>query len=201
MFSKTKESFIAMVENVKKIYRCFRYMLILFTAIYFVYALLSKTGIFAINLVLAILFVGYSIFEIITFKKRVTKETKNLVKKSYKWTKLFLKAISLGIMIYGVYTATTKPALLTIVIITLTTLLWITQIIFEIILSILQKQTNRMVSSIKDDIHNVKENFNKSKEKITNKINQLKYKIQDKQSINNEIIIDDNDNHLENRSS
>ena len=183
MFSKTKESFIAMVENVKKIYRCFRYMLILFTAIYFVYALLSKTGIFTINLVLAILFVGYSIFEIITFKKRVTKETKNLVKKSYKWTKLFLKAISLGIMIYGVYTATTKPTLLTIVIITLTTLLWITQMIFEIILSILQKQINRMVSSIKDDIHNVKENFNKSKEKITTKINQLKYKIQDKKNI------------------
>lgn len=201
MFNKTKESFIAMVDNVKKIYRCFRYMLILFTAIYFVYALLSKTGIFAINLVLAMLFVGYSIFEIITFRKKITKETKKIVKKSYKWTKLLLKALSLGIMIYGVYTATSKPELLTIVILAFTILLWITQIIFEIILSILQKQINRMVSSIKDDIHNVKENFNKSKEKITNKINQLKYKIQDKQSINNEIIIDDNDNHLENRSS
>ena len=113
-----------------------------------------------------------------------------------------LKALSLGIMIYGVYTATTKPSFITIAIIVLTSILWITQIILEIILSILEKQINRMVTSMKADIQGVKESFSKSKEKITNKINQFKEKkLEKKDEIGNhltddnlEIIIDEEDN-------
>ena len=70
MFSKTKDAFIKLTNNLKKIYHFFIYCLIFFTTLYFIYALISKTGIFVVNLILASMFIAYSIFEIVTFRKK-----------------------------------------------------------------------------------------------------------------------------------
>ena len=66
------------------------------------------------------------------------------------------------------------------------------------IISILEKKISLMVSSLKNDIANLKASFTKVKEKITNKINQLKEISIEKSKGNNEIFIDEDINKIEN---
>jgi len=56
----------------------FKYLSLIYTIGYFIYVLSTQKGIVWVNIVLSILFVGYTIFEILTYKKQI-KSTKKII--------------------------------------------------------------------------------------------------------------------------
>ncbi len=150
MLKYTKATLNKIVSDFKRYYRIFKNASLIFTSAYFIYALINKTGNFYANIVLAILFVTYTIFEIATRDKNMKTARKN-VKKGYKWTKIAIKALTLGAMLYGIYTATTRVTPLSIILATLMIILWILQFLLAIVIEVVENKINLFVIAIKED--------------------------------------------------
>ena len=150
MFKYTKASLKIIVDDIKRIGRIFRYGSLIFTATYFIYALISKTGNFYANVILASLFVAYSIFEIATREKDM-KATRKTVKKGYKWLKLFIRALTLVSMLYGIYTATTKITPMSIILATLMIILWVLQFFLALLVEVVESKINLVIAGFRED--------------------------------------------------
>ena len=110
---------------------------LIFTSAYFIYALVTKTGNFIANIILASLFVGYTIFYFIT-RSMEMKTAKKIVKRSYKWIKIVIKTFTLGAMIYGIYITTTNVTPISIILATLMIILYVLQILLELACEIVE---------------------------------------------------------------
>ena len=150
MLKYTKATLNKIAQDFKRYYRIFKNGSLIFTSTYFIYALINKTGNFYANIVLATLFLGYTIFEIATRDKDMKEARKN-VKKGYKWTKLAIKALTLGAMLYGIYTASTNVTPLSIILATLMIILWILQFFLAIVIEIIESKINLFMIAIKED--------------------------------------------------
>lgn len=150
MFKYTKAMLSRIVEDFKRYRRIFNNASLVLTSIYFIYALVKKTGNFYANIVLAVLFVAYTIFEIATRGKGMKKARKS-VKKGYKWMKLGIRALTLGAMLYGIYTATTNITPISIILTTLMIILWILQFLLAIACEVIESKINMLVAAVKED--------------------------------------------------
>ena len=155
MFKYTRASIEMIIEDIKKYSKIFKYGSLIFTAAYFIYALISQTGYFIANIILTFLFVGYTIFEFATAKVN-WKEAKRLVKRSYTWVKLGIKAFTLGAMIYGIYTATTNVSAISTILATLMIILWILQVLLELIIEVIENKIDLIVAGWNQDIDDIK---------------------------------------------
>ena len=155
MFKYTKEALIMLKEDFKKYLRSFKVASLIFTSAYFIYALISKTGIFAINIVLASLFVLYTAFELLTINRNI-KIARRIIKRTYKWTKICIRAVTLGSMLYGIYTATTHVSAISTIIATLMIIMWVFQILLEIIVEIVENKIDLLDKAFKQDIEDMK---------------------------------------------
>ena len=155
MFKYTKEALSMLKEDFKRYLRSFKIASLIFTSAYFVYALISQTGIFVINIVLATLFVLYTTFELITINKNI-KFARKIIKRTYKWTKICIRAVTLGSMLYGIYTATTNVSAISTIIATLMIIMWVFQILLEIIVEIVENKIDLLDKAFKQDIEDVK---------------------------------------------
>lgn len=127
----------------------------LYTSLYFVYALVSQSGIFVVNIILATLFFGYTLFDIF-FGKKLEKKVKKVVKRSYSWTTLTIRLIPLGATIYGIYTATTSVTNLSILFATLMVILWVFQVMLELFVTIFDAKVELIMMAVKQDMDNIK---------------------------------------------
>lgn len=150
MFKHTREAFNLILKDCKRYCNFFKIFSLIFTSLYFVYSLLSKTGIVVVNIILATLFVSYTIFELVV-KNKGFKATKIVVKRSYKWINLSLKAFTLASMLYGIYTATTNVSAFSTIIATLMIILWVIQVLFELLVEILESKWDMLLSGLKKD--------------------------------------------------
>ena len=175
MFKYTKEAILQVVEDIKKYCKIFKIGSLLFTTAYFIFVLLTRKGIFWVNLILASLFVIYTIFELATNKKKI-KRVRKYVKRSYKWIKIGIKAFTLGSMLYGIYTATVNVSAFSTITITLMIILWILQFLLEIVIEIIENKVDLCINAIKQDIKDVKDTIKKPVKAITNGINKLRGK-------------------------
>lgn len=155
MFKYTKAMLSRIVEDFKRYRRIFNNASLVLTSIYFIYALVKKTGNFYANIVLAVLFVAYTIFEIATRGKGMKKARKN-IKKSYKWTKIGIKALTLGAMLYGIYTATTNITPISIILTTLMIILWILQFLLALICEVIESKYNMLKVAFNEDVKRLK---------------------------------------------
>ena len=73
MFKYTKASIELILEDIRRYCAIFKFGSLSFTSIYFIYALIARTGNFYTNLVLAIMFFAYTIFDLATQKRNVKK--------------------------------------------------------------------------------------------------------------------------------
>ena len=86
MFDYSIAAIKMIYDELKKWCKIFKVCFPIFTLIYYVYALIMKTGNFYVNIVLISLFVMYTLFELCTCKKNM-KKTRKMVSKIYKWIK------------------------------------------------------------------------------------------------------------------
>ena len=151
MFKYTRTAIDIIITDIKKFATIFNYGSLIFTSAYFIYALVTKTGNFIANIILASLFVGYTIFYFIT-RSMEMKTAKKVVKRSYKWIKIVIKTFTLGAMIYGIYTATTNVTPISIILATLMIILYVLQILLELACEIVEDKKDLLVEAVAKDM-------------------------------------------------
>lgn len=151
MFIYTRTAIDIIITDIKKFATIFNYGSLIFTSAYFIYALVTKTGNFIANIILASLFVGYTIFYFVT-KSMEMKTAKKVVKRSYKWIKIVIKTFTLGAMIYGIYTATTNVTPISIILATLMIILYVLQILLELACEIVEDKKDLLVEAVAKDM-------------------------------------------------
>ena len=147
----------------------FKYGSLIMMSGYFIYALVMQTGNFIANIILATLFVLYTLYEFLIMKK-LNKETNKVVKRSYKWSKLLIKTFTLGAMLYGIYTASTNVSAISTILATLMIILWILQVLLEIVVEVIEDKVNLVIEAFEQD----KEEFFKPVTSVGNVIKKIK---------------------------
>ncbi|MBQ8292568.1 MAG: hypothetical protein IJX78_02025 [Bacilli bacterium] len=138
-------------KDVKKLALIIKYITLIFMTSYFIYVLVTNKGIFIVNVILASLFVIYTIFEIVTYKKQI-KTVKKVAKRIYRIIKIILKGFTLGVSIYSMYISTLEVSPITIILATIMIILWIIQILFEVVTFMLQDEIEYILAGINEDI-------------------------------------------------
>lgn len=155
MFKYTKAAVDIIIGDVKRYCNLFKYGSMIFTIAYLVYALVMKTGNLVINGVLLGLFVLYIFLDFITNKKDF-KLLKKFVKRSYKGIKFTNKTFSLGVMIYGIFLASSNASGISIILATLMIITWVLQALLELIIMIFEDKKDLLVEGFNKDIENIK---------------------------------------------
>ena len=121
---------------------------------YFVYAIFAGSGNLVANAILTVLSVSYFIFFIAT--RNVTgkeeKRAKKITYKVFKYTKLFIKTMTLVGVLYGAAIAAQNVTVVDIVLIALSLIGWIMQVLFEVVAHYIVGQWDLLVYGIKMDI-------------------------------------------------
>ena len=151
MFKYTRTAIDIIITDIKKFATIFNYGSLIFTSAYFIYALVTKTGNFIANIILASLFVAYTIFYFVT-KSMEMKTAKKVVKRSYKWIKIIIKTFTLGAMIYGIYTTTTNVTPISIILATLMIIMYVLQILLELACEIVEDKKDLLVEAVAKDM-------------------------------------------------
>ena len=155
MFRYTRAAIDILISDIKKYCAIFKCGSMIFTILYFIYALYSKSGNFVVNVVLLSLFSFYTLLDVITHGKEL-KSLKRFIKKSYKWLKMLTKTFSLGVMIYSIYTASTNVSPISIILATLMIILWVLQLLFEIVIELFENKKDLIVAGWSKDVENLK---------------------------------------------
>lgn len=155
MFRYTKAAIDIVIEDIKRYCVLFKFGSMLFTFIYFGYALYSKTGNIIVNSVLLGLFILYAFLDFFTHKKDF-KPFKKFIRRSYKGLKFITKTFSLGVMVYSIYNATTNVSSISIILATLMIVMWVLQLLFEIVIELFNDKKDLIVAGWSKDIENLK---------------------------------------------
>ena len=155
MFKYTRESISLIIEDFKKYCKIFKCGSLIFTTLYFIYAIFNNVGIMAVNIVLAGMFLLYTIFEFAT-RHTNFKLTRKYTKRTYHWIKLSIKAFTLGSLLYSIYTATTHVSAITTIIATLMIIMWVLQLLLEIIIEIIENKAELLIESFNQDVEDLK---------------------------------------------
>ena len=156
MLKNTKNAFISIINEIKLVCKIIKYSSIVVSLVYFLIALLTKTGNFIANIISLSLFIVYTIFEIST-RNIEKKKIRKVVRRIYVSARLLIRAFALGTIIYGLYTATTDVTALSIVLLVLMIIFWILQVLFEVIVFIVSRYVNIVAEELKRDADEFKE--------------------------------------------
>ena len=159
MIDYSKVAFALVFDDLKKWSKGFKIGFNIFTILYFTYVFALQKGILYVNIILVSLYVIYTIFEIVTFKKEM-KKTKVIVARSYKWTKLLIKAFTLGSSLYSIYLASTDADGISIIMSTLMIILWIIQVLLEIVIIVMEPKVRLLIAGVLGDLNPHVERFN-----------------------------------------
>lgn len=170
VFPYTREAIEIVLKSLKKYGVFFKYGSLIFATIYFTFVLITKTGNFYINIILAALFGLYTLFEFITRDFSRLKLTRRVIKKSYKGLRYSIRFFALGAMIYGVYMVATNVTLISVVLATLMIVMWILQIFIEVVVTVIEDKLDLILAGVDIDV----ENYTRPITAVTNVIKKVK---------------------------
>ena len=123
--------------------------------LYLSYTLFSRIGYFWVNLILLILSVSYLTFFLVTKFRNLKDKLRKIGRRIYKYSKLFINFLTLGGTLFTLATADIaeiKP--LSIVLITLTIIMWVLQFILEIATPIVENRIDLIKTALETDVDN-----------------------------------------------
>ncbi len=125
---------------------------------YFCYAICAGIGNSIANVILAVLSAAYFVFFIVTrnMSGKNEKKMKKLTKRALKYSKLFIKTMTLGGLIYGAIIASGNITVVDIVLIGLSIIGWVIQILFEAVVFCVEAEVDMLTVAIKMDIEVIK---------------------------------------------
>lgn len=161
MFKYTKASVSLLIEDCKKWAKIFKYVSLVATLALLTYQIvtgfLSNSNLVYFNVGLAGAFILFVIFDIV-FDHLEKKEARKWTKRIYKYFKLLVKAITLGLTIIEIKNAD-KIDGVQIILTTLMILLWIASFASEIILEIVTQRAQEFIVAFNADMDDIKRPF------------------------------------------
>lgn len=155
MFKYTREAVDKIIDDFRKLSRFFKYSSQIFTVTYLVYAIIANVGNLYANIILLSLFIAYTIFDLVIDEKE-NRLVEKVVRRTYKWLRISIKAFTLGILIYGIYTATTSTSPISIILATLMIIVWVLQVLLELVIMIVEDEKDLVVAGLKKDMDDIK---------------------------------------------
>lgn len=150
MLDYSKTAIKIILEDFKKWSKVFKIGFSIFTLVYLIYSLVMEKGSLYVNIILISLYVLYTLFELITYKKTI-KKTKKIIAKSYKWANLLIKAFTLGTTLYGIYVAASNVDGISIILAILTIIIWVLQVLLELIILVIEPKLKLVVAGVLTD--------------------------------------------------
>ena len=170
MFKYTRTAIAMIIDELKLFYKIFRYLSHAFMIAYFVFAICMGIGLLPINIAMLSLIVVYSVVDLIVDAKKPRK----IIRRSYRWTILALKAVSLGFTIYGLYEAAENANPIAIILATLMLIFWIIQVTFQIVVDVFEAKKDLLLEALKEDTRPVTDAATKTVNTFKNVIHFVK---------------------------
>ena len=150
MFAYTIAAFNKTVKDIKRVALAFNLFTIVCYIAYLVYALIADIGNTYANAALCALSVSYFIYYLFSVAKIVSSDDISKVKRTYKFLKLTVNAITLSIAVYGVFLNydENKSAWITF----LLCAIWVLQLVLEIASIILEDRLNFFKTALTHDL-------------------------------------------------
>ncbi len=164
MFDYTKVAIEKVVEDLKKLIRLFTVGMQVITLAYFALAIVLEVfevcsiGNFYANIALFIISLAYLIFDLIISngKREGSRLAKKITTRTLKWIKILIKGYTLGVTIYGIYTATTSATPIAVILATLMIIIFVLQVLFEILTAIVIDKKDLILDAWRQDIEDIK---------------------------------------------
>ncbi|MBO7304281.1 MAG: hypothetical protein J6V09_03585 [Clostridia bacterium] len=161
MFDYTKAAFNKTLNDFKKFAYAFNVLVQMTYIGYLVYAICVGAGFLIANIILISVSVAYLIFYALYGLDGEKKLTRRITKRIYKYFKIFIKAVTLGATVYGIYVATDKVGFATIVLAAITTVGWVVSFVVTLIIEFFMAKWRFMISAFEADINRVKRPIDK----------------------------------------
>lgn len=152
----------AVNKTLKDIKRVVYFLTILTNSLliaYLVYAIGAPVGNLVVNILLIVATSAYLIFYMSIINKREAGKLKSWTGHAFRWFKIAMNSYSLAITLYGIFSASTRVTIFSVLLATLTAVGWLLQVIFELTYHFIEWHTNLIIEGVKADIDNFKRPF------------------------------------------
>lgn len=163
MLKYTKAVINDSIKDLRFFLHLFSIVTQIFYLAYIVYALITKTGVFYLNIALGVISLAYLVFFFVTYKSedKKTKHTAYVVRHTKTITKLCINALTLGVAVYGLYLSTKSVDAISIVLVVLMIVFWCVQVVLEVIVFFFEHKKNLIVYGLQKDIEPISNAINK----------------------------------------
>lgn len=165
-FPNTKTALTTTINDFKAIYKTIKYVSLFFTFAYLAYVFIAKVGNLWVNVALAgVTFIYYAFFVFsVKLQGKAMQSAKKVVRRIYHWLRILVRAVSLGILLYGMAIEPQSATPISIILATITVIVWVLQVIFELICNLLEIHKDLIVESVITDWQS--EEVQKAKESV-----------------------------------
>lgn len=177
-FPHTKDALTTTINDFKSIYKSIKYISLFFTFAYLVYVFVAKVGNFWVNVTLAGITFAYYVFFVFSVKlqSRAMQSTKKVVRRIYHWLRIIVRAASLGFLLYGMASDPKSVTPISIILATITVIIWVLQVIFELVCNLLEVHKDLIVESVvtdwqSEDVQKLKDKVIKAKDTAVSIVN------------------------------
>ena len=147
------------IDDLKRLTFLFSLSLQIFQIAYLIYALCVGAGFLVTNIILLTLSVAYSAFILYVRRSAIKKETARTLKAIYRWSKRLIKLFTLGVSVYGLLVTAshtvTVESLFSIVFLLFMIIAWILDVLFSLLIYVLEQRKELLFNAIKMDLEPV----------------------------------------------
>lgn len=145
-------------EDFKKIGHVFNVFTQLLYIAYLTYSIIVQTGRWWIKTIFLTISVAYFIFYIVVYYSKKQKLGK-VGKKVFKRSKLVLKFFELGVAFYSIAVTANDVTTASVILLAMMLVFWLLQVVFDVIVSILENRANLIFEGLKADWEEIKRPF------------------------------------------
>ena len=158
MFKYTRAALTSISKDFKKWSYIFNWILLFVSIGYYVFAICTNLGYLWINIVSLSLITLFTIFDTCT-KHCDFNDKKRVIILVYNWSRIILRAITLGLTIYSLYVSAETANPVSIILATLMIIFWILSVLIEISKDIIISRYHLIINAFEEDIADIKRPF------------------------------------------
>ena len=160
MIDYTKVALKKIFDDFKQFVYVFQVCVYILYTLYLIYAIITKSGILAVNIVLLIFSIAYLIFFIVyNERKQKNKALKKVVTEIFKWSKRAIKLFTIGVALYGVYETSKNATPLSVVLASLMVVGFVFDLLFDVIIRFISKRIHFVYEAIQADVETITKPF------------------------------------------
>ena len=161
MFDYSRAALGLIVDDLRKLIRAVSFILSIGIYAYLVTAIFLNIGYLAANIALLAVKAIYDMLSLVLFRNKTCSKTKRkIVKRGYTWTKLGINFITIGLSMVNMAIFSTEVKPIAIVCTTLLIIVWVLQVLFEIVTFIFEQKSRLLIAGIQRDVRPIKNTLN-----------------------------------------